>query len=119
MIMLSWNLKKIVNRKVRHRRLRGKICGTAEKPRLFVFRSHKHIYAQLIDDEKGIIIASASDLGISLKGKIKAAEAVGKAIADKAKAIDKKEVVFDRGGYKYHGRVKAVAEGARSGGLKF
>jgi len=117
--MLSWNFKKIANRKIRHRRIRGKIHGTAEKPRLFVFRSHKHIYAQLIDDDKGVVVASASDLGLSLKGKIKSAEAVGKTIAEKAQSIDKKEVIFDRGGYKYHGRIKAVAEGARSGGLKF
>lgn len=117
--MLSWSLEKIANRKIRHRRIRGKIYGTAEKPRLFVFRSHKHIYAQLIDDDKGVVLASASDLGLSSKGKIKAAETVGKTIAEKAQSVNKKEVVFDRGGYKYHGRVKAVAEGARSGGLKF
>jgi large subunit ribosomal protein L18 len=117
--MLSVNIKKINNRKLRHRRLRGKVKGTAEKPRLFVFRSHKHIYAQLIDDSHGKVLVSASDLGLKVKGKIAAAEAVGQAVAEKAKSAKLDKVVFDRGGYKYHGRVKAVAEAARSAGLIF
>ncbi len=99
--------------------------GTSAIPRLYVFRSNKHIYAQLIDDEKGKTLVSANDLELkkpssgAKKGKIGQAGAVGKLIAKKA--IDKKikKVVFDRGGYKYHGRVKALAEDAREAGLKF
>jgi len=98
----------------RHRRIRARIFGVSEKPRLCVFRSNQYIYAQLIDDEKNKIMGSA-------KGEcnIKEAKKVGAAIAKIAleKKIDK--VVFDRGGYKYHGRVKALADGAREGGLKF
>jgi large subunit ribosomal protein L18 len=127
----------------RHKRIRAKIFGTARQPRLSVFKSARHIYAQLIDDKKGYILVSANDLELErqskrktkrsgetrrkgrqknvkiLSGKIFIAEQVGKLIAEKAlkKKIDK--VVFDRGGYKYHGRVKALAEGAREGGLKF
>lgn len=105
----------------RHKRVRAKIKGTAKVPRLCVFRSNKHIYAQLIDDEKGKVLLSAKDLEIKKppKGKIAVAKEVGKLLAQKA--IDKKykKVVFDRGGYKYHGRVKSLAEGAREGGLKF
>ncbi len=117
--MLSWNLQTTTRRKSRHLRIRGRVRGTAERPRLFVFRSSKHIYAQLIDDREGKVLASASDLGLKVKGKMKAAESVGQAIAEKAKAAGIGQVVFDRGGYKYHGRVKAVAEGARTGGLEF
>lgn len=117
--MLSWNLKSISQRKVRHRRLRGKVHGTAERPRLFVFRSHKHIYAQLIDDQQNRVLASASDLGMKDKGKVKRAEKVGQEIAKKAQTAKIEQVVFDRGGYKYHGRVKALAEAARKGGLNF
>lgn len=107
----------------RHKRIRAKVFGTSKVPRLVVFRSNKHIYAQLIDDEKGKTIAAASDLELKTKrkkiSKIDKASEVGKLVAKKA--IDKKitKVVFDRGGYAYHGRVKAVAEGAREGGLKF
>lgn len=103
----------------RHKRIRAKISGTATKPRLYVFRSGSHIYAQLIDDEKGKTLAFANDLKIKTK-KTKAAAAtdVGKAIAKKAKELKIEKVVFDRGGYKYHGRIKALAEGAREG-LKF
>jgi large subunit ribosomal protein L18 len=107
----------------RHRRVRAKIYGTASRPRLCVFRSAKHIYCQLIDDEKGKTLASASDLELKrlrkkLTKKEKAFE-VGKLIAKKAKNLKIEKVVFDRGGYQYHGRVKALAEGAREGGLKF
>jgi len=127
----------------RHKRVRAKIKGTAKVPRLCVFRSAKHINAQLINDEKGMTLASASDLELKSKiknqkpktkikkekieetkkpltGKIAIAYRVGKLIAKKAKEDLKIEkVVFDRAGYKYHGRVKALAEGAREGGLKF
>ncbi|MBZ9577762.1 50S ribosomal protein L18 [Patescibacteria group bacterium] len=114
-------LEKQQKRKRRHKRVRAKIFGTSKVPRLCVFRSAGHIYVQLIDDEKGKTLASASDLEIKKKKDKKAALAtkVGNLIAKKA--IEKKinKVVFDRGGYKYHGRVKALAEGAREGGLKF
>ena len=109
-------------RERRHRRIRGKVVGTAERPRLAVFRSNKGIFAQLIDDESGKTLAGASWLGLakSFKGnRIEQAEAVGKAVADAAKKAGIETVVFDRGGYLYHGRVKALADGAREGGLKF
>jgi large subunit ribosomal protein L18 len=109
-------------RERRHRRIRGKVAGTAERPRLAVFRSNKGIFAQLIDDESGKTVAGASWLGLakSFKGsKTEQAAEVGKAIAAAAKQAGVEEVVFDRGGYLYHGRVKALAEGAREGGLKF
>ncbi len=106
----------------RHTRVRGKISGTAECPRLDVFRSNSNIYAQLIDDVKGVTLVSASsvekDFG-ETKGNKEEARKVGQLIAKRA--LEKKitEVVFDRGGYVYHGRVKELAEGAREGGLKF
>lgn len=107
-------------RDIRHKRVRAKIKGTAERPRLCVFRTPKHIYAQLIDDEKGKTILSISDAKIAKKEtKVSLASEVGKKIAKKA--VEKKitQVVFDRGGYKYHGRIKALADGARKAGLKF
>ena len=106
----------------RHRRVRKKVIGSPERPRLAVFRSNKGIFAQLIDDENGRTIAGASWLGLkkSFKGnKSDQAAEVGKAIAEAAKKAGVESVVFDRGGYLYHGRVKALAEGAREGGLKF
>ena len=106
----------------RHLRVRGKISGTAECPRLNVFRSSKHIYAQIIDDVAGKTLAAASsmDKGFELNGgNAEGAAAVGKAIAEAAVKQGITEVVFDRGGYIYHGRIKALAEGAREGGLKF
>ena len=109
-------------RKRRHKRVRAKISGTAKIPRLCVFRSNKHIYAQLIDDTQGKTLLSASDLEIKFKGKKTKTEKafeVGKLIAKKAQEKKIQKIVFDRGGYKYHGRVKALAEGAREGGLKF
>lgn len=106
-------------RKKRHKRVRAKIKGTAKVPRLCVFRSHKHIYGQLIDDEKGKTILSVSDKEVKAKNKIETAKEVGKTLAQKAVEKKIKKIVFDRGGYKYHGRVKALAEGAREGGLKF
>lgn len=106
----------------RHMRVRNKISGTAECPRLNVFRSSKHIYAQIIDDLNGVTLAAASSLDKGFDGNggnIEGAKKVGEAIAKAA--LDKKieNVVFDRGGYLYHGRVKELAEGAREGGLKF
>jgi large subunit ribosomal protein L18 len=109
-------------RERRHRRVRGKVAGTAERPRLAVFRSNKGIFAQLIDDESGRTVAGAGWQGLakSFKGnKTEQATEVGKAIAAAAKQAGVESVVFDRGGYLYHGRVKALAEGAREGGLEF
>ena len=104
----------------RHRRVRGKISGTAERPRLAVHRSNRGIFAQVIDDDAGKTIVSASWLGLGHKGdKTSQANEVGKAIAAAAKKAGIETVVFDRGGYLYHGRVKALAEGAREGGLNF
>ena len=105
----------------RHRRVRNKISGTAARPRLDVFRSAKHIYAQIIDDEQGVTLVSASTMDKDCNGfggNVEAAAEIGKKVA--AKALEKgiPGVVFDRGGYVYHGRVKALAEGAREGGLK-
>lgn len=109
-------------RLIRHKRVRSKITGTAQRPRLNVYRSLNHIYAQLIDDVKGVTIAAASsvekDFGMS-GGNKEAAKKVGELIAKRAAENGITEVVFDRGGYIYHGRVKELAEGAREGGLKF
>lgn len=104
-----------------HNRVRKKVRGTTERPRLSVFRSSKAIYCQVIDDMKGETLAAASSLESSIeKGpKSEQAAAVGKLIAEKAKSAGVVSVVFDRGGYLYHGRVKALAEGAREGGLQF
>lgn len=108
-------------RQKRHKRVREHVFGTAERPRLSVYRSTAHIYAQLIDDEKQVTLCSSSTVakGIDLKGKTKteAAEIVGRNIAERARAIGIEKAVFDRGGYLYIGRVKALADGARSGGL--
>jgi len=116
------NNKSIRRQKIRYN-IRKKVAGSNEKPRLAVFRSNTGIYAQLIDDVKGVTIASAStkDKGVAAqKGKkIDQSKLVGQTIARKATEVGVKEVVFDRGGYLYHGRVKALAEGAREGGLKF
>ncbi|MBL7803111.1 MAG: 50S ribosomal protein L18 [Saprospiraceae bacterium] len=105
-----------------HLRIRKKVNGTPERPRLTVFRSNKAIYCQVIDDLKGHTIAAANSLESAIPAgvnKTERAKAVGKLIADKAKAAGIESVVFDRGGYLYHGRVKALAEGAREGGLQF
>jgi large subunit ribosomal protein L18 len=112
-------------RKRRHRRIRMKISGTADRPRLNVYRSLDHIYVQVIDDVAGHTLASAStkdlSLAVDLDGKTKREQAVvvGKTVAQRAKDAGIDEVVFDRGGYLYHGRVKSLADGAREGGLKF
>ena len=106
----------------RHRRVRAKVHGTAERPRLVVFRSNRGIEAQLVNDDAGKTLASASHLALakSFKGdKTKQAEEVGKALAAAAKTAGVDTCVFDRGGYLYHGRVKALADGAREGGLEF
>ena len=104
----------------RHRRIRGKIAGTAERPRLAVFRSNRGIFAQLVDDQSGRTLASASWSAVASSGsKIDQATAVGKALAQAAKKAGVERCVFDRGGYLYHGRVKALAEGAREEGLQF
>ncbi|MEE8619855.1 MAG: 50S ribosomal protein L18 [Dehalococcoidia bacterium] len=112
-------------RKIRHRRVRQKITGTLSRPRLCIFRSLNHIHAQLIDDSKGQTLTSMSTLDSQIRGKtngivkIKKAEEVGTLLAERALNKGIKQVVFDRGGYKYHGRVKALAEAARKGGLEF
>jgi large subunit ribosomal protein L18 len=106
-------------RRKRHERLRLRLEGTAERPRLSVFRSSKFIYAQVIDDTSGRTLAAASsrEPGMAAGGKADAARAVGKAVAERAKAAGVSSVVLDRGGYQYHGRVRSLAEGAREGGL--
>ncbi len=109
-------------RKKRHKRVRGKISGTAECPRLDVYRSLSNIYVQLIDDVRGVTLAQASTVEKEFTqygGNVEAAKEVGKKIAERAKAAGIEKCVFDRGGYVYHGRVAAVAESAREGGLKF
>jgi len=116
--------KKTVARQKRVRRIRKNLAGTPERPRLRVFKSNKHIYAQIIDDANGHTIASASSLdkdfsAENLKGKSALAGKVGELIAEKAKGKGVENVIFDRGGYIYHGRVKALSEGAREGGLVF
>ena len=107
----------------RHARVRTKLSGTAEKPRLNVYRSNKHIYAQIIDDVKGVTLAQASsqdkDIANTSASKVDLATTVGQEIAKKANDKGIKEIVFDRGGYLYHGRVKALADAARENGLEF
>lgn len=107
----------------RYLRVRKKVAGTAARPRLVVFRSLKHVYAQLVDDDRGHVLAASSDRVKDLvrdkPGKVGAALAVGKRLAQSARALGLKQVVFDRAGYRYHGRVRAVADGAREGGLEF
>ena len=108
-----------------HERIRKTLVGSSARPRLAVFRSNKHIYAQVIDDSKGATVTAASTLDVDAKkdlkqgGNIAAAKAVGKLVAERAKAKGIEAVLFDRGGYLYHGRVKALAEAAREAGLKF
>lgn len=114
--------KKVQNRERIKRRVRAKVSGTGARPRLSVFRSNAHIYAQLIDDTQGRTLASASSLeGVEADGKtpVEVGRLVGQRLAEKAKEAGVEVAVFDRNGYRYHGRVKALAEGAREGGLKF
>ena len=107
----------------RHLRVRRKVSGTAERPRLVVYRSLKHIYAQLVNDEVGAVVMGVSDVSEGVQvdgaGKVGRAKGTGKLLAEKAKAAGVTKVVFDRAGYRYHGRVQAVADGAREGGLEF
>lgn len=122
--MINKNDRKYSRRK-RHLRVRKKVSGTPDKPRMAVFRSEKHMYAQIIDDSTHHTLCASSTLNDELKTNLKktwdktAAEKVGEDIAKKAKEAGIEEVVFDRGGFKYHGRVKALADGARNAGLKF
>lgn len=118
-------INKIAKNEIRervHERIRKRVRGTAERPRLAVFRSVAHIYAQLIDDSQGVTLVSASSVEKSNKtkgGNLAAAKAIGKLIAERAKEKGVQKVVFDRGGYIYHGRVKALADAAREAGLEF
>ncbi|MDR3739551.1 MAG: 50S ribosomal protein L18 [Terracidiphilus sp.] len=104
-----------------HKRIREKVTGTAARPRLSVFRSLNNIYAQVIDDEQGVTLVSASSLAAKLKtgGNVAAAKEIGKKVAEEAAAKGIKKVVFDRGGFLYHGRIKALADAAREAGLEF
>ena len=108
-------------RQKRHNRVRARVSGTTDKPRLNVFRSLNHIYAQVIDDTRGhtLVAASTLDKAVAEAPKLDQAKAVGKLVAERAKGAGISKVVFDRGGYLYHGRIKALAEGAREGGLDF
>ncbi|MAE74522.1 MAG: 50S ribosomal protein L18 [Bdellovibrionaceae bacterium] len=111
---------KSVNNRLKNRaRIRKKVSGTDVRPRLCMFRSNKHTYAQIIDDTQGVTIASASTLSVGGGSNIEAAKKIGEAVAKAAMAKNIKDVVFDRSGYVYHGRVKALAEGAREAGLNF
>lgn len=118
-------VKRLSDRKARHLRVRKRVTGTPERLRLNVFRSSAHIYAQIIDDTKGVTLAAASSIDTALRGdldgepKMAKSSAVGKLIAERAIEKGITKVVFDRGGYRYHGRVKAVADAAREGGLDF
>ncbi len=122
---MSVQNKREAKRKNRHLRIRRRLEGSAERPRLVVFRSHKHIYAQLIDDFKGHTVFAASTLLKDVRekmkygGDVKAAQTLGVYLAESAKRLGIQNVVFDRAGYQYHGRIKALAEAARSGGLAF
>ena len=118
--MIQAKQRNVVRQRV-HARIREKMSGTAERPRLNVYRSLNHIYTQLIDDAAGTTLASASTLQAKLKtgGNVAAAKELGKLIAEKAQEKGIKKVVFDRGGYLYHGRVKALADAAREAGLEF
>lgn len=114
-------MKRLISKRtIRHKRVRAKIKGTNERPRLSVFRSNRYVFAQIIDDIKGVTLISAGDLKSKDKAKkTESAKNVGLELAKAAKLKKIKSVAFDRGGYKYHGRIKALAEGAREGGLKF
>ena len=116
---MSTTLNKNLKRERRHRRIRAKIAGTATMPRLSVYRSNKFMYAQLIDDTQGVTLAATSTKDAAGKGMLEKAKTAGKEIAKLAQAKNIEKIVFDRGGFIYTGRVKALAEGAREGGLKF
>jgi large subunit ribosomal protein L18 len=118
--MITENKRNAIRQRI-HARIRAKLAGTAERPRLNVYRSLNHIYAQVIDDQKGETLVSASSLQMKLKtgGNVASAKEIGKAVADLAVKQGIKKVVFDRGGYLYHGRIKALADAAREAGLEF
>ena len=118
--MITQTQRNEIRRRI-HSRIRVKLSGTGERPRLNVYRSLNHIYVQVIDDQTGKTLVSASSLGMKLKsgGNVAAAKEIGKTVAERAAEKGIKRVVFDRGGYLYHGRVKAVAEAAREAGLEF
>jgi large subunit ribosomal protein L18 len=118
--MIAQNKRNEIRQRI-HARIRAKLSGSTERPRLNIYRSLNHIYAQVIDDQKGVTLVSASTLALKLKtgGNVTAAKEVGKVIAELAVEKGIKEVVFDRGGYLYHGRVKALADAAREAGLEF
>ena len=128
--MADLHKKKMIDKRYRreraHKRLRQRVVGTAERPRLAVFKSERYVYAQVIDDDQGRTLASAASLEPELKGRLagtgadrNAAKAVGETLAERAIAKGIKKVVFDRGGYRYHGKIKALAEAARAKGLEF
>jgi large subunit ribosomal protein L18 len=116
-------LQKVQSRRRRHQRVRKHVRGTATRPRLAVFRSSRHVYAQVIDDVQGRTLVAAStmetDVRSSVTANVGAAKAVGQRVGERAKAAGITQVVFDRGGFRYHGRVAAVADGARESGLEF
>lgn len=122
---MSKEVDTVKAREVRHRRVRARVMGTGARPRLNVFRSSQHIYAQIIDDTVGHTLVSASTIdaevraGLGSLNKTEQAKLVGQTLAKRALAIGVKAVVFDRGGYRYHGRVKSLADGSREGGLEF
>ena len=118
--MITQNKRNAIRQRI-HARIRQKLAGTAERPRLNVYRSLNHVYAQVIDDQKGETLASASTLALKVKagGNVAAAKEIGKAVAEQAVKQGIKKVVFDRGGYLYHGRIKALADAAREAGLEF
>jgi large subunit ribosomal protein L18 len=118
--MITQNRRNAIRQRI-HDRIRRKLAGTAERPRLNVYRSLNHIYAQVIDDQTGTTIVSASTLATKSKagGNVASAKEIGKAIAERAVEKGVKKVVFDRGGYLYHGRIKALADAAREAGLEF
>jgi large subunit ribosomal protein L18 len=118
--MITQNKRNAIRQRI-HARIREKLSGTAERPRLNIYRSLNHIYAQVVDDQKGETLLQASTLSLKLKsgGNVSAAKEIGKAVAEQAVAKGIKKVVFDRGGYLYHGRVKALADAAREAGLEF
>ena len=118
--MITLNKRNAIRQRI-HARIRQKMAGTAEMPRLNVYRSLNHIYAQVVDDQKGETLVSASTLALKLKtgGNVAAAKEIGKAVAEQDVKQGIKKVVFDRGGYLYHGRIKALADAAREAGLEF
>lgn len=122
---MSGQHNQVERHRIRRLRIRKRVSGTTERPRLSVFRSAKHIYAQLVDDVRGVTLAAASSrelaggAGGGAKGRIGSCAEVGKLLAGRAKEKGVSQVCFDRGGYRYHGRIKALADGARAGGLEF